>query len=304
MALRFPVLLLLSGLALPLSAIAAPLILASDEMPDGDDEMPDGDDEMPDGEDASNAAPQANDQSDEMPDGEEDAPPAETVQSPSLVAVPPPAPCSVPALAEGYLQAHLDRARSIDLHGVDATVQVVEGRGECIAQVQVAIAVENNCDLSMRFEQEANTTFSLASLRFNAESCSELTGLEPGRYLLHQGDAELRLNGNVAGACMPKGDLSIKGRLVVKKSNTQFDIHLDGLRVRGDFAMHVDETIGCRERRRAAPVTLSSDRPKVRQLKVWPWLVGGAATLAVGGGAAWYLMTRSPATGSLTLQIQ
>ncbi len=304
MVARFSLYLLFGALAWPLPTLAAPVILASDDMPAGDDEMPDGDDEMPDGEDAANSMPPAAETNDEMPDGEEDVAPEEPAQSPSLVAVPAPAPCSVPALSQGYLQAHLDRARSIDLHGVEANVKVVEGRGECIAQVQVSIAVQNNCDLSMNFEQEDDRSFSLASLRFNAQSCSELIGLEPGRYLLHQGDAQLRLNGEVAGACMPKADLSIKGRLAVKKGDEQFDLHLDGLRVRGDFAMHVDETIGCRERRRSAPVALSSDRPRVRRLRVWPWLVGGAATLTVGGVTAWYLLTRTPPTGSLTLQIQ
>jgi hypothetical protein len=307
MSRSYALFLLLGTFTLASSAQSAPLILASDDMPEGDDEMPEGDDPAQDEEDPPakrTTKPLERAQKVEtMPDGEEDEIPPES-SSPSLVTIAPAAPCSIPPRSEGYLQAHLERARSIDLHGVDAEVRVVEGRGSCIAQVEVAIAVEAGCDLTMRFEQESGGVFSLASLRFNASNCSELAGLKRGRYLLHQGDAELTLSGEEDGTCMPRGELRIQGSLVVKNTHSEFAIDLDGMRVRGDFQMHVDETIACRKRRHSAPVTLSSDRPALSRGPIWPWVAGSAGVLAVGGATTWYLMTRSPATGALTLQIQ
>ena len=62
------------------------------------------------------------------------------MESPSLVAVPPTPKCSLPARSEGYLQAQLDRPRSLDLHGLTASVHL-EGDEGCIGQAEVTIGL-------------------------------------------------------------------------------------------------------------------------------------------------------------------
>ena len=247
-------------------------VLASDEMPEGDDEMPDGDDEMPIGSDEPNRPPESED---DMPPGEEeDVAPA--MDSPSLVAVPPTPKCSLPARSEGYLQAQLDRPRSLDLHGLTASVQLLEGDEGCIGQAEVTIGLQANCSLTMSFSQVSDRNFEIESLRLNANQCAELVGLSPGRYLLNSGNASLKLEGESQRSCMSQARLTIEGELSVKRDREILPLNLDGIRVKGDFPVLVDRTIGCRQTRRSAPITLSSDRPPPKQ-----------SHLALGCGRCW-----------------
>ena len=282
----------ISGAALP--------VLASDAMPEGDDEMPDGDDEMPMGSDEPSNPPGADDV---MPPGEEEdvAPAAE---SPSLVAVPPAPVCSLPARSEGYLQAQLDRPRSLDLHGLEAQVQLLEGDEGCIGQAEVTIGLETDCSLTMSFNQVSDQNFEIESLRLNANQCSELVGLAPGRYLLNSGNASLKLEGESQRSCMSRAQLTIAGELSVKRGREVLPLNLDGVRVKGDFPVLIDRTIGCRESRRSAPITLSSDRARRRSKVLWPWIAAGVGGAGVAGTLTWYLLTQIQSTGTLTLQIQ
>ncbi len=291
---RISLLIALCGIMAPSISHAIPPILASDDMPEGDDDMPDGDDEMPAGNDEPNS-------NDTMPPGEEDDLPP-TTNSPGLVAVPPAALCSLPARSEGYLQVQLDRPRSLDLHGLEAQVQLVEGDERCIGQVEVTIGLEPDCSLTMSFDQVNNRDFDLESLRLNANQCGELVGLPRGRYLLHSGNASLKLTGNQKRSCMTQGQLSITGELVIKRGRESLPLNLDGLRVKGDFSVLIDRTIGCRESRRSAPITLSSDRRRAKV--IWPWIAAGVGGAAVAGTLTWYLLTQAQGTGTLTLQIQ
>ena len=152
-----------AGISLP--------ILASDEMPEGDDEMPDGDDDMPEGSDE----PPMPAGADEMPDGEPDEPAPQP--SPTLVAVPPAPMCSQPPRAEGYIQAELERPRSVDLHGLATEVRLIEGSEGCIGQAEVSIRLAKGCSLTMSFEQVDERRLEIQSMRLNAQSCSELARL-------------------------------------------------------------------------------------------------------------------------------
>ena len=282
----------ISGASLP--------ILASDAMPEGDDEMPDGDDEMPVGSDEPSSPSEADDF---MPPGEEEdvAPAAE---SPSLVAVPPAPTCSLPARSAGYLQAQLDRPRSLDLHGLKARVQLLEGDEGCIGQAEVTIGLDTDCSLTMSFNQVNDRNFEIESLRLNANQCSEFVGLAPGRYLLNSGNASLKLEGESQRACMSQAQLKIAGELTVKRGREVLPLNLDGVRIKGDFPVLVDRTIGCRESRRSAPITLSSDRARRRSKALWPWIAAGVGGAGVAGTLSWYLLTQIQSTGTLTLQIQ
>ena len=280
-----------AGISLP--------ILASDEMPEGDDEMPDGDDDMPEGSDE----PPMPDGADEMPDGEPDEPPPQP--SPTLVAVPPAPMCSQPPRAEGYIQAELERPRSVDLHGLATEVRLIEGSEGCIGQAEVSLRLAKGCSLTMSFEQVGERRLEIQSMRLNAQSCSELPGLRPGRYLLHSGDAAMRWRGTLEPSCAPDADLTIGGEVVVKSGRNELALRLDGLRVRGDFAVSTDRTLACASPRRSAPIRLSSDRPRrVPHTRVWPWVAAGVGTAALAGGLSWYVYDQMNQTGSLTLQIQ
>jgi len=298
---------LLFALALPLT-VGAPAhahlpIIASDDMPEGEDEMPEGDDAMPEGdEEPSQTIRTRAEPADEMPEGEEDPEPVRA--NPSLVAVPAAPSCSFAPRSEGYLQADLDRARSLDLHGLEAQVELIEGDEGCMAQAQITITLEAGCSLTMSFDQTTGRQFRLETMRLNASNCGELVGLEPGRYLLHQGDASMKLRGEAEQTCMPKSDLTIRGSIVLKKGRSEVPLNLDDLRIKGDFPVMIDRTLGCREARRAAPITLSSDRLKRRSPLPWAWIAGGAGISALGGAATWYLLTQTERTGTLTLQIQ
>jgi len=301
-------------LLLPLCVFALPItlgapafahlpIIASDDMPEGEDEMPEGDDVMPEGEEEPSQPIRTRAEFlDEMPEGEEDLQP--TRANPSLVAVPPAPSCSFAPRSEGYLQADLDRARSLDLHGLEAQVQLTEGDEGCIGQAQITITLETGCSLTMTFDQVTGRQFRLETMRLNANNCGELVGLEPGRYLLHQGDASMKLRGEAAQTCMPKSDLTIRGSIVLKKGRSKVSLNLDDLRIKGDFPVMIDRTLGCREARRAAPIKLSSDRPKRHTALPWGWIAGGVGASALGGAATWYLLTQTESTGTLTLQIQ
>jgi hypothetical protein len=291
----------------PSPAFAYLPLLAADDMPEGEDDMPEGDDVMPEGEEEPTEPKQSKPKQrprlvEEMPPGEEDREPIRT--SPSLVAVPPAPPCSLGPRSEGYLQADLDRPRSLDLHGLETQVELTEGDVGCIGQAQITITLESGCSLRMTFEQVSGRQFRLETMRLNADNCGELVGLKPGRYLLQSGDASLRLRGEAEQSCMPKSDLTISGSIILKKGRNEVPLNLDDLRIRGDFPILVDRTMGCRETRRAAPIELSSDRPKRRGGVPWPWIAGGVGASALGGAAAWYLLTRTESTGTLTLQIQ
>jgi hypothetical protein len=297
--------LLIAICMLPVGSTAqayAPLVFAADDF--DDDEMPEGDDDMPEGDEADEAEvaepPKASD--DEMPVGDESEDLAKN--EPTLVAVPPAPKCSLPPRSEGYLQAHLERPRSLDLHGLDAEVSVVEGQDSCLAEVEVTIPLAVGCSLSMRFSQQQGRIFDIASLRLDANNCAELIGVEPGRYLLHQGSALLELSGEAAGACMPQGLARISGSLVVKQGSSELPIDLDGLRLSGDFKMLVDETLSCRRKRRAAPIQLSSDKRRLTKSSVIPWIAGGSAVIISAAAVTWYLLEGQPEYGSLTLQIR
>jgi len=293
-------LLCLCGTMAPATSHAILPILASDDMPEGDDDMPDGDDEMPRGSDEPSSPIQTDDG---MPPGEEDDIPP-TTDSPRLVAVPPAAICNSPARSEGYLQVQLDRPRSLDLHGLEAQVQLVEGDERCIGQVEVTIGLEPDCSLTMSFDQVNDRDFEIESLRLNANQCAELVGLPRGRYLLHSGNASLKLEGTPKRSCMTQAQLSITGELIIKRGRKSLPLNLDGLRVKGDFSVLVDRTIGCRESRRSAPITLSSDRPRRQAKIIWPWIAAGVGGAGVAGTLTWYLLTQAQSTGTLTLQIQ
>jgi hypothetical protein len=287
-------LLSLGTLAAPSAAQVPHRYAAEDDMPSGEDEMPSGDDEMPTGED-------------ELPQGDDQ--PADTdatlnnAPSPKLVAVEPAPACSMPPRSEGYVQVQLERSRSLDLHGVDAVVTLTEGGDGCVALAEVTVQLSSGCGIAMRFEQEQERMFSLSSFRFNAESCAELAGLSRGRYVLEDGNARLELSGDAQGACMPRGTLRIEGQLSLTKGQDRIAVALDGMRVRGDFPVVSDAALGCRRRATATPVTLNSDRqPRTRS--IWPWVAGGTGLAATAGAITWYVLTRSPATGSLTLEIQ
>ena len=284
----------------PAASDAQVPILASDEMPEGDDEMPDGDDEMPMAEDQPSIAPETDD---DMPPGEEEDV-APITDSPSLVAVPTVPMCSLPARSRGYLQAQLERPRSMDLHGLEARVQLVEGDEGCIGQAEVTIGLEADCSLTMTFNQVSDRNFEVDSLRLNANQCAELVGLTPGRYLLHSGNAVLKLEGEAGRSCMPQGQLSIAGELAVKRGRQIVPLSLIGVRVKGDFSVLVDRTIGCREARQVAPIILSSDRRRRQGKVLWPWIAAGVGGAGVAGTVTWYLLTQVQSTGSLTLQIQ
>jgi hypothetical protein len=300
-------LLLMCVFMLPTSSTAqayAPLLFATDDFPEGDDEMPEGDDKMPEGDDPGErqtAKPQkAND--DEMPMGDENEESASP--EPTLVAVPAAPKCSLPPRSEGYLQAHLERPRSLDLHGLDAQVNVIEGQDACLAEVEVTIPLAIGCSLAMRFRQQQGRNFDVVSFRLDANECAELNGVEPGRYLLHQGNALLVLSGEPAGDCMPQGLARISGSLVVKQGNSELPIDLDGLRLSGDFKVLIDEALSCRRKRRAAPIQLSSDRRRPTKSSIIPWVAGGSAVLAGAAAITWYLLESQPEYGSLTLQIR
>ncbi len=275
-------------------------LLASDEMPEGDDEMPDGDDEMPMDGDESSSSPEAEDA---MPPGEEEEL-TPSIHSPSLVAVPRAPLCSVPARSEGYLQAQLDRPRSLDLHGLEARVQLLEGDEGCIGQAEVTIGLEADCSLTLSFNQVSDRQFEIESVRLNANQCAEFVGLAPGRYLLHSGNASLQLEGENQRSCMSQAQLIIAGELSVKRGREVLPLNLDGVRVKGDFPVLVDRTIGCRETRRTEPITLSSDRPRRQSKAIWPWIAAGVGGAGVAGTLTWYLLTQAQSTGTLTLQIQ
>ena len=290
----------LSAIVMPLPSDAALPILAFDDMPEGDDEMPDGDDDMPAGSDESGTVDEADDA---MPPGEEDdEPPAN--ESPSLVAVPPVPLCSLPARSEGYLQAQLDRPRSLDLHGLVAKVQLVEGDEGCIGQVEVTLGLGDDCSLTMSFDQTSGRAFEIESLRLNAMQCAELVGLNPGRYLLHSGNASLELEGESQRSCMSQAQLMVSGELMLKRHRDTLPLRLDGVRIKGDFPILIDRTIGCRATRQFAPIALSSDRPRRRGKTLWPWIAAGVGGAGVAGTLTWYLLTQMQSTGTLTLQIQ
>ena len=95
-----------------------------------------------------------------------------------------------------------------------------------------------------------------------------VVGLSPGRYLLNSGNASLKLESESQRSCMSQARLTIEGESA-SKDREILPLNLDGIRVKGDFPVLIDRTIGCRER------TISADHAEQRPTAppkqvIWP----------------------------------